>query len=473
MLYLSRLFCFVTLALALAQHPLAAQLTLHITAVPTNTPNGATLYMAGNFNAWNPSATPLQPNADGSYSITINPSIGLLEYKFTRGTWNSVEGNESGSYLPNRTYNYTGGVQTINNLQVATWEDLLGTTCVSSANSQVSVMATDFYMPQLDRYRRIWVYLPNDYANDTSKHYPVIYMHDAQNLFDMCGSFAGEWEIDETLHQLQTMQGDYGAIVVGIDNGGALRIDEYSPWLNPTYGGGDGDDYADFIVQTLKPYIDQQYRTLPNREHTAIVGSSMGGLISFYTALQYQDVFACAGIFSPSFWFSDAVFNFAQSHPKEQNMRLYFLAGGLEGTTMVSDMQTMYNLLLTNNFTADELYYKVVPSGQHSEWFWADEFGAAYTWLFDTPTLSINPTQIQQNIHLYTAPTDSALTIELLNPIPQASVQLFDINGKLMLHQSIGTQQHRIATQQLPKGMYLLRILKNGITQYCTKYIKN
>jgi len=198
----------------------------------------------------------------------------------------------------------------------------------------------------------------------------------------------------------------------------------------------------------------------------------MGGLISFYTALQYQDVFACAGIFSPSFWFSDAVFNFAQSHPKEQNMRLYFLAGGLEGTTMVSNMQTMYNLLLTNNFTADELYYKVVPSGQHSEWFWADEFGVAYTWLFDTPTLSINPTQIQQNVHLYTAPTDSALTIELLNPIPQASVQLFDINGKLMLHQSIGTQ-HRIATQQLPKGMYLLRILKNGITQYCTKYIKN
>lgn len=459
------LFCLVVVLLLTYWSSFTAysQLTIRVTNIPNNTPEGAILYVAGNFNDWNPVSTPLVFQGDGTYSVTINPTASLIEYKFTRGSWDSVEGNASGSYLPNRTYNYTGGVQSIDNLSIATWEDLAGGSG-STANDQVSIVATDFYIPQLDRYRRISIYLPNDYAT-SSKHYPVLYMQDGQNLFDAATSFAGEWEADETLHDLQAAEGDYGAIVVGIDNGGALRLDEYSPWINANYGGGDGDEYVDFLVQTLKPYIDSTYRTLPDREHTGIMGSSMGGLISFYAALQYQDVFGRAGIFSPSFWFSSEVFDFAQTHPKTYPMRLSFLAGALEGTTMVSNMQAMRDLLLTTGFSTDEINYKVAADGQHSEWFWAREFGAVYTWLFADPALGIAHLPPSALTHIFPSPTDSALRIDWKGDLRQMKLSLYDPAGRLVVQQPL-TPSQTLDTRAMPTGIYFIRLSKNGIVQY-------
>src|SRR5258708_28699718 len=104
-------------------------------------------------------------------------------------------------------------------------------------------------------------------------------MHDGQNVFDARASFAGEWGVDETLDSLHS-QGDSGTIVVAVDNGGQRRFDEYSPLANPKYGGGQGDAYVDFLVQTLKPYIHQHYPPLPHRLHTRAPRSSLGGLIS-------------------------------------------------------------------------------------------------------------------------------------------------------------------------------------------------
>lgn len=463
----ARIFFFVLLVV-FGSFSAFSQLTFRLTAVPSNTPSDATLYIAGSFNGWHPNGTALVLQTDGSYSATVDASVSLIEYKFTRGTWQSVEGNSSGSFLPNRTYNYTGGVQTVNDLQIATWEDLGGSGGSSTANNQVSIIATDFYIPQLDRTRRIWIYLPNDYNTET-KNYPVLYMHDGQNLFDAATAFAGEWEIDETLHDLQAMQGDYGAIVVGIDNGGSLRLDEYSPWVNPSYGGGDGDEYVDFLVQTLKPYIDANYRSLTDREHTGIAGSSMGGLISLYAALQYQDIFGKVGVFSPSLWFSDSVFDFAELHPKTQNMAFYFLAGALEGTQMVADMQAMRNLLLTTGFTADEINYEVAADGQHSEWFWAREFGDAYTWLFDDDsTIGIQPIDIPHLARIYPSPADSAITIDVLGHTQGMSLSLYAPNGKLVVQQTLQAHQ-TLDTQYLPKGIYFVHLLKNGVAQYSGK----
>ena len=108
----------------------------------------------------------------------------------------------------------------------------------STARAGVSVLDTAFAMPQLKRTRRVWVYLPPDYAT-SERRYPVLYMHDGQNLFDAATSYAGEWGIDETLDSLHAA-GDPGVIVVGIDNGGERRLDEYSPWRNERHGGGEG-----------------------------------------------------------------------------------------------------------------------------------------------------------------------------------------------------------------------------------------
>lgn len=184
------------------------------------------------------------------------------------------------------------------------------------------VLLPTFDMPQLKRQRCIRVYLPADYYSST-KRYPVIYMHDGQNVFEPNLCIAGmSWQAGEHLDHMQQQGKTDGIILVAIDNSplknGLGRSDEYSPWpFNPIaelngWGntrqtlGGEGEAYSAFIVETLKPYIDQHYRTLHQREYNTIAGSSMGGLISLYIALRYQSVFGCAGVFSPAFWFAEA-----------------------------------------------------------------------------------------------------------------------------------------------------------------------
>ena len=131
-----------------------------------------------------------------------------------------------------------------------------------------------FYMPQLDRYRNVWVYLPPDY-NNSEKRFPVLYMHDGQNLFEDSTSFVGEWRVDETLDSLQKAGGQVG-IVIGIENDGRYRMDEYMPNVHPKYGGGEGAKYVSFIAETLKPYVDSVYKTKSDAAFTGIGGSSFG-----------------------------------------------------------------------------------------------------------------------------------------------------------------------------------------------------
>jgi hypothetical protein len=272
------LFVFISITITFTA---SAQVTFIIDSIPAYTPPEDTLYIAGDFQGWNPGdpAFALTKNANGKWFITAEaaPAGTTIQYKFTRGDWGRVEKGPNGEEIPNRVYTF-GNADTVHHI-VYNWADF-GGGGTSTAADNVHVMDDEFYMPQLDRYRRIWVYLPPDYE-ETEDHYPVIYMHDGQNLFDASTSFVGEWEVDETLNDLFD-EGYKVPIVVGIDNGGTERINEYTPWVNPGYGGGQGNLYLEFIVETLKPHIDQYYRTLPGRDHTAIWGSSLGGLISQY-----------------------------------------------------------------------------------------------------------------------------------------------------------------------------------------------
>jgi alpha-glucosidase len=197
--------------------------------------------MIGSLNGWNETNTQfiLQPDGFGARVITIPEGTGTVSYKFTRGvSWSTVEGNATGGFLPNRSFTYTGSPQTIN-LTIQSWEDISGSGTNSTAAANVQILNNSFFMPQLNRNRKVWIYLPPDYYTST-KTYPVLYMQDGQNLFDNATSFSGEWQVDETLNTLYN-QGNYGAIVVGIDNGGSNRLNEYSPWVNPSFGGGQGD----------------------------------------------------------------------------------------------------------------------------------------------------------------------------------------------------------------------------------------
>ncbi len=151
------------------------------------------------------------------------------------------------------------------------------------------------YGPQEGVRRRLLVYLPPSYAHQNLR-YPILYMHDGQNLFDALGSYSGEWQVDETMEALSSE--GIEAIVVGIASSGSRRAIDYSAHINSLYGGGGADAYIDFMVNKVKPLVDELFRTLPGRPHTGLMGSSMGGSISLYAMLTRPDMFGFAGVMS-------------------------------------------------------------------------------------------------------------------------------------------------------------------------------
>ena len=369
-----------------------------------------------------------------------------------------MEGNAGGGFLPDRTYDYAGGLDTLE-LQILSWE---GGVTNSTAAPNVSVIAQDFYMPQLGRTRRIWLYLPPDYEN-SGKNYPVLYMQDGQNVFDAATSFSGEWQVDEALNRLFE-DGDEGVIVVAIDNGGVSRLDEYTPWANPTYGGGGGDAYVNFIVETLKPYVDEHYRTKSGREFTGIMGSSLGGLISLYAAIEHQDVFSKAGVFSASFWFADEVYTHVASTGKEADMRIYMIAGDLEGEggEQVTDMNAMYNTLLSAGFSEEEVVAISHPDGQHSEWYWAREFPAAYEWLFrGSVTADKVPDREKMKLKVFPNPSDSNFQLIIPALLVDAEFDILSSDGRNVQNR-MPLKSGPIGLEGLEPGIYFLRAFNDG-----------
>ncbi|MEM7104052.1 MAG: alpha/beta hydrolase-fold protein [Bacteroidota bacterium] len=452
------------LAILLTTLAVSAQLTIVVNNIPANTPIGDDIYITGGFQGWDPGGTVMTDNMNGTREITINPPTGIMEYKFTRGSWTTVEGNANGGFLPNRTYNYTGAPATIN-VDILTWEDVGGTNSTAAAN--VAIIDEDFFIPQLNRNRRVWIYLPPDY-DSSQKDYPVLYMHDGQNVFDAATSFSGEWEVDESLNDLHT-SGDYGCIVVAIDNGGVHRLDEYSPWVNPTYGGGEGDEYMAFLVNTLKPYIDANYRTFPGREYTGLMGSSMGGLISHYGGIEYQNTFSKLGIFSPSYWFSDECYTHVSTNGHQAPFRIYTIAGALEGSLMTDGVTAMASTFQNNGFSPTELQTIIHPDGQHSEWYWAREFPDAYEWLFGDLVFTSTENIKERQLTTYPNPASTYIQLEGLNLNVSGTYEIISIDGKVLQSGEIFSQQINISA--LSEGMYALKILTNDNGFHMSRFV--
>lgn len=448
---------------------LSAQATFIITSLPDYTPTEDQIFMAGDINGWNPGDVNnvLQKNEDGLWEITKDdfPDGITIEFKFTRGDWSTVEKGANGEEIPNRTFTFGNG-ETVE-ITIENWADN-GGGGVSTAAWNVSIMDESFYMPQLDRNRRIWIYLPPDY-DETEQSYPVIYMHDGQNLFDQLTSFAGEWEVDETLNQLFE-DGYKVPIVVGIDNGGEYRIDELTPWNNPDYGGGQGDEYMTFIVETLKPYVDLNYRTLAGRESTAIIGSSLGGLISTYGALKFQDVFSKSGPFSPAYWINnDSIWDFVAEQGKKQEIRFYQNVGETEGDLYINMMYETEDSLKNVGF--NEVASKVIPGGGHNEQTWRNDFGEAYLWLFPVWAMDIQEISGIKPLVVFPNPVINEIQIQM--PENHQPVDLFvtDTSGKLVLKVN-NFKNKSLNVQQLKSGMYIIH-LQIDTENYLGKFVRN
>ena len=250
-----------------------------------------------------------------------------------------------------------------------------------TATENVKIISEKFEIPQLKTTRRIWIYLPKDYEI-SHKKYEVMYLQDAQNLFDDATSYAGEWQVDETLNKIFKKTGK-SLIVVGIDNGGEKRIEELSPYKNAKYGGGNGDNYVKFIVETLKPFIDKNYRTKPQRKFTTIGGSSLGSLISVYAAVKYPETFGKVLAFSSAFWFNAKELNefISSSKVNLKQQKYYFIQGKHEDEDMEEQTNRVIENLKSKNVKPKNIFLKIDEDGKHNEMYWRREFEGAVLWL--------------------------------------------------------------------------------------------
>lgn len=232
--------------------------------------------------------------------------------------------------------------------------------------------------PQLHNQRDLLVYLPPDWQRGAD--FPVVYMHDGQNLFDRATSYAGEWAVDKTL-DAAAAEG-LEVIVVGIPNMGAARIDEYSPFQDPKHGGGRGDDYLDFVADSVKPIIERDFPVRPGVEHTGIAGSSMGGLISLYGFLRRPESFGFACAMSPSLWFGgrrifDEVATLTAPHG-----RLYLDIGTRESPAAVQDARRLLDELLRKGYRRNrDLRFILDRGGRHREDDWGRRLREALEFL--------------------------------------------------------------------------------------------
>jgi predicted alpha/beta superfamily hydrolase len=365
----------VAVLISYSQH----SVTFIISSFPLKNSNDSNLFVAGSFNGWNPQNKDFrfQKNESGNYSLGIKLADGMYEYKVTRGGWDKVECKKRGAGIQNRFFKLSS--DTTIDLMVEEWADNIEKKPrISTAGKNVHIVDTAFFIPQLNRTRRVWIYLPPDYAT-SNKRYPVLYMHDGQNVFDDLTSFAGEWSVDETLDSIGSHSGEM--IVVAVDHGGDKRINEYCPYDMEKYGKGEGDKYVDFLAKTLKPFVDKTYRTQKDKKNTFVAGSSMGGLISMYAVLKYPKVFGGAGVFSPAFWIGPRIFDDIKAKGARVNSKIYFYCGAQEGETMQPDTEKAFSEM--RKISKSRMVCVVRADGKHSEWVWKEEFPLFYLWLME------------------------------------------------------------------------------------------
>lgn len=349
------------------------------TAMPST---AAHYYLASNKNQWNPADTSFQfkKNEKGLYSwVHVFEKGTTIDFKFTKGSWDNVECSRSGNDINNRSVKTDTAKCLV--FYVDGWKDMFPSHPKQhTASANVHIIDTAFFIPQLNRTRRIWIYLPTGYATN-GKRYPVMYMHDGQNLFDEFTSSNGEWGVDECLDSL-IKKGTRGCVIVGIDCG-PKRVNEYNPYDTKRFGKGEGGQYIDFIVKTLKPYIDAHYRTLPTKENTIIAGSSVGGLISYYAILKYPAVFGKAGIFSPSFWIAPEIKNATDSLGNKVTGKLFFYIGAREDNTD-DDANNMLDIERRLKKVSKVSIYSIIDlEGKHNEIAWRKQFPLFYKYMME------------------------------------------------------------------------------------------
>lgn len=359
---------------------LFSQFTLRLVVNEPATKKQDEIYVAGSFNNWNPKDEKykLKPFGTSRKAIVIKDiPAGKYQFKFTRGDWDKVQTTAKGDDMQNIEIEVNGDVSQTYNIEG--WkDDYPDKAKPNTASAQVKIIDNAFAIPQLNRTRRVWIYLPKGYQA-SKKTYPVLYMQDGQNLFSEHTAAYGEWGVDEAMDSLITRTRN-DVIIVAVDHGDSNRLKEYNPFDHPEFGKGEGKEYVAFIVNTLKPFIDKNYRTVKDRSGTHIAGSSMGALISMYAIAKHPEVFGGAGIFSPAFWTAPQIFDEVKNADwSKHRPKLFFYAGGKESKEMVPDMDKMIKIVEEKrNYNIRRV---MAPLGKHNEPTWRSEFPEFYMFI--------------------------------------------------------------------------------------------
>lgn len=369
--------------------------TAFVVAVPGTTPPEDGIWLSGNHELlgnWNGAGVKLYKAVNSGYAtvLSFTPDTSL-EFKATRGSWDTVEKSAQGEEISNHTHKTGSGFQRVS-LSVGGWADFVNVPAEQVLTGNIEYLRDVTPSNTLLKKRDLIIWLPPDYATNTGRRYPVLYMHDGQNLMDATTAFAGEWGVDETAQALVGSNKVEPLIIVGIYNT-SDRGPEYTQVPDARYSevdganGGRADLYGQFIVNELKPLIDGKYRTKPEAKDTGLAGSSLGGLVSMYLGMKHPETFNRLGVISPSvFWGNNDIVTKVQALPGKLPLSVWLDIGTDEGSTSqetVDDTRLLRDALVNKGWELNtQLKYTEVDGGKHNEAAWAARFGDALQYLF-------------------------------------------------------------------------------------------
>ena len=345
------------------------QITFEVTT-KTPLPVGEQVFVTGNHDSlgnWDPDGFPLTRTDDNVWAgSAVFPAGQAIEYKITRGSWKSEETLEDGT-VPVENKSVLADQDRQVRHEVARWKDA-GSTPTPQITGNYRIHES-FHSSFLRFDRRVIVWLPPSYEKDRKRRYPVLYMHDGQQVFDpQTSTWKQDWEIDEWCEKL-IAQKELKEIIVVAAYSTEDRFVEYSPSLG-------GPQYARFMIEELKPFIDKEYRTQPGRESTAVAGASMGGTISFFLAWTRPDIYFSAACLSPAFRLKNDQFCLdlvrRTALAPETNLYLYCGLGDPTEQELAEGLKEMVGLLETAGFSRGRnLRVTEDLAARHNEAAWA------------------------------------------------------------------------------------------------------
>jgi len=348
-------------------------------------PEGEKVFVVGNHELlgdWQPNRIPLLPQDDGCWQQEFNiKRNSQIEFKVTRGSWETEAVDSNGENLMNYTLKVSSDVTV--DMDIVGWRDLAPTAIERDAEEPERNGTLKFHRDigtaEIEK-RDVLVWLPPGYDDDEKLHYPVLYMHDGQNVFDPSTSYSGvAWKADKTALKLIKEKRIETPIIVAVNNcASAERLEEYSL-------GTKGRHYLAFMAETVKPLVDKTYRTLPEPENTAVMGASMGGLCAFLQLWLYPDIFGKAACLSPTFILNryEAV-RWIKRQPVPVDIRLYMDCGNIGGERkLLKGCRKVLRIFRRKKFhQGDSFFFYKDEDGNHSEQAWAKRLWRPMEFLF-------------------------------------------------------------------------------------------